>query len=81
MSNPIGKDDQLVIIVYQPQPFRGGTWRGSLEIDGGKEYSYSDILKLSNDQPETIMFVFKVDAYGKALDITDSVFDFAERQL
>lgn len=80
MSNPIGKDDQLVIIVYQPQPFRGGTWRGSLEIDGGKEYSYSDILKLANDQPETIMFVFKVDAYGKAWDITDSVFDFVKKQ-
>jgi len=80
MNNPIGKDDQLVIIVYQPQPFRGGTWRGSLEIDGRKEYSYADILKLANDQPETIERVLKVDKYKKVEDITDAVLDFAENK-
>jgi len=80
MSNPIGKDDQLVIIVQHKKPFRGGTWRGSLEIDSGWEYSYADILKLANDEPETIERVLKVDKYGKVGDITDAVIDFAESQ-
>ena len=79
MSNPIGKDDQLVIIVQQKLQFRGGTWRGSLEIDAG-EHSYADILKLANDEPETIERVLKVDKYGKVEDITDAVLEFAENQ-
>lgn len=77
MSNPIGREDQLVIIVQQNQPFRGGTWRGSLEIDAG-EHSYADILKLANDEPDTIEKVLRVDKYGKVEDITDAVLDFAE---
>lgn len=80
MSNPIGKDDQLVIIVQQKQPFRGGTWRGSLEIDGGKEYSYGDILKLANDEPDTIVKVLRITKYGRVDHITDAVLGFAESQ-
>lgn len=73
MGNPIGKEDQLVIIVQQNHQFRGDTWRGCLEIDGGEEYSYGDILKLANDEPDTIVRVLKVDKYGKVEDITDDV--------
>lgn len=80
MSNPIGKDDQLVIIVQQTYQLSQGFWKGSLEIDGGREYSYKDILVRANDQPETIVRVLKVDKYGNAEDITDAVLDFAENQ-
>lgn len=78
MSNPIGKDDQLVMIVQHKLRFRGGKWHGSLEIDAG-EHSYADILKLANDEPETIARVLKVDKYGKVEDVTDAVLDFAEK--
>lgn len=80
MSNPIGKDDQLVMILNQKQQFRGGTWTGSIEIDGGMEYYFADIMVLANDDPETIVTVLKVDKYGKVEDITDAVLDFAENQ-
>lgn len=80
MSNPIGKDDQLVIVVRQKSKFKTTTWQGGLEIDGCREYSYPDILKLANDEPDTIMRVLKVDKYGKVEDITDAVLDFAETQ-
>lgn len=79
MSNPIGKDDQLVMITHYMEKFRGGRWCGSLEIDAG-EHSYADILKLANDEPDTIERVLKVDKYGKVEDITDAVLDFAENQ-
>lgn len=80
MSDPIGKDDQLVMILKQKKMFRGGTWKGCLELDGGVEYSYPYILKLANDEPDTIVKVLKVDKYGKVEDITDAILDFSEKQ-
>jgi len=80
MSNPIGKDDQLVMILNQKQQFRGGTWKGSIEIDGGREYSFAEIMVLANDDADTILGVFKIDKYGKSHDITDAVLESTESQ-
>ena len=80
MSNPIGKEDQLVLIAEQKSKFTSNYWKGCLEVDGSKEYSYADILVLANDETETILRVLKVDKYGNVEDITDAVLEFSENQ-
>lgn len=78
MSNPIGKDDQLVIILNQKQQFRGGTWKGSIEIDGGREYSFAEIMVLANDDPSTIIAIYKLSNFGDMSDITEAVLNWVD---
>lgn len=81
MSKPIvSKSDQLVIIIKTNLPFRGGTWEGSIEIDGNTEYSCEDIMKLCNDDPETVMGIYKIGKVG-ITNLTDTVLDWAEQEL
>lgn len=79
MSTAVKRTEQLIMILRMDLNFRGGTWQGSIEIDGKKDYTYSDILKLANDQPETIVKVLKAGQFIVD-DITDSVLDYAEAQ-
>ena len=77
MSIIVTKDDQLIMIVrhhYQHRPNK--VWEGCLEIEKG-DYSYSDILKLANEDPETIVSVGMLSR-GRYFDTTDLVLDYAE---
>lgn len=81
MSKPIvSADEQLIICVRQYHEFSKKTWEGSLEVDFGKSYTVEDILKLANDEPDSIVRVLKVEKYGTVVNITDDVLDYAEQQ-
>lgn len=79
MSIVVKSTEQLIMILRMDLNFRGGTWQGSIEIDGNKDYTYADILKLANDQPETIVKVLKVGQFIVD-NITYEVLDYAEAQ-
>lgn len=77
MSIIVKSTEQLIIIVkqtYQHRPNK--VWEGCLEIEKA-DYTYADIMKLANDQPETIVKVYKIGRSGMD-DITDSVLDWEE---
>lgn len=73
----VTKDQQLIILsrhYYQHRPNK--VWEGCLEIEKA-DYTYADIMKLANDEPETIVRVLKLGQDGID-DITDSVLDWEE---
>jgi len=77
MTIIVTKDDQLIMVVrhhYQHRPNK--VWEGCLEIEKG-DYSYSDILKLANDAPETIVRVGKLSRDGYH-DLTNACLDWEE---
>lgn len=73
----VTKDQQLIILSrhhYQHRPNK--IWEGCLEIEKA-DYTYADIMKLANDEPETIVRVLKLGQDGID-DITDAVLDWQE---
>lgn len=78
MSKPVvTASEQLVITVIHDYKHRPNKrWFGCLEVER-KDYSYADILKLANDDPETIVKVYKIGKSGMD-DISDAVLDWEE---
>lgn len=81
MSNEIvvKSSEQLVITVLHEYKHRPNKrWFGCLEIER-KDYSYADILKIANDDPEWIDRVLVIKG-AELRDITDEVLDSVEQE-
>ena len=79
MSIIVTKAEQLVITVthqYEHRP--NHKWHGCLEIERG-DYSYADIMKLANDDPDTIDRVLVIKG-SELRDVTDEVIAWEENR-